>query len=69
MLGSMWVQSGTGVDFSKNYSHVANNIMFQIILMVICFGFSAKMVGVETPFFMGVLRKKSTWNVPKVCLI
>ena len=51
VLCGMWIEPGTCINFSKNYSWVVNKITFCILLlMVILFGYSAKIVNVETAF-------------------
>ena len=58
-----------GVNFSKNYSPVADNVTFHILLlMVIHFGFLTKIVNVDTAFLYGdIQEKKSLWNFPQSC--
>ena len=58
-----------GIDFSKNYSLVVNNISFCIpLLVVIHFGFSAKTIDMEPVFLCGDSEgEKYIWNIPKVC--
>ena len=42
-----------GVDSSKNYLPVENNIMFRLLLLImIHFGFAAKVVDIEIAFLM-----------------
>ena len=48
-----------GVNFSKNYSPVVNDIAFcTLLLMMIHFVYSAKIVNVETAFLYGDLEKE-----------
>ena len=43
-----------GIDFSENYSLVVNDVTFHVpLLMVQHFGYSAKIVNVETVFLYG----------------
>ena len=45
-----------GINFSENYSPVVNDVIFRIImLMLLHFGYSAKIVDVETAFLYGDL--------------
>ena len=54
MPSFMLIQS---IDFSENYSPVVNNVTFCImLLMVLHFGYSAKIVDVETDFLYGDLE-------------
>ena len=47
----LWVQSRPGIDFSENCSPVVNDITFSVLLlMVLHFGYLAKIVDVETAF-------------------
>ena len=56
------------IDFSENYSLVVNDITFCVVLlMVLHFGYFAKIVDVETAFLY-TLKKKSIWSAPKKCL-
>ena len=56
------------VNFSKNYSPVVKNLTFCILLlMVLHFGYSAKIVDGETAFSTGTLKKKFVWSVLKAC--
>ncbi len=48
-----------GVDFTENYSPVVHDITFQIlILAMMLFGLSAKIVDVETAFLYGKLDEE-----------
>ena len=54
-----------GDDFSKIYSPVVINITFCILLlMVLNFGYLAKIVDVETAFFYGDLKEKVYMECP-----
>ena len=56
------------VNFSQNYSPVVNNMTFCVLLlMVLHFGYSAKIVDVETAFLYGDLEEESIWSTPKEC--
>ena len=47
------------IDFSENYSPVVNDVTFQVILlMVLHFGYLAKIVKVETAFLSGNLEEE-----------
>ena len=51
-----------GIDFSGNYYPVVNNVTFHVLLlMVLYFGYLAKIVNA-----MGALKKKFIWSIPKV---
>ena len=55
-----------GIDFSKNYSLVDNDIIFCILLlMVIHFGLSAKITNVETIFLYGDLKEENFIECPQ----
>ena len=57
-----------GIDFSENHSPVVNDITFCVLLqMVLHFGYSAKIVDIETAFLYGDLEEKFIWSAPKVC--
>ena len=59
-----------GVNFSKNNSPVASNITFHISpLMLIHFGYLAKIIDAEMTFLYGELKEKSIWSVLKVYLM
>ena len=48
-----------GIDFSKKYSLVVNDVTFRILLlMVLHFGYSAKMVDIKTAFLYGDLKEE-----------
>ena len=48
-----------GIDFSENYSPAVNIVTFCILLlMVLTFGYLAKIVKVETAFLFGDLKDK-----------
>ena len=48
-----------GIDFSENYSPVVNDIMFCILLlMVLHFGYLAKIVNIETAILYGDLKEE-----------
>ena len=54
------------VDFSKNYSLVVNDITFCILLlMVLNFGYSAKIAGTETTFLYGDLEEEMYMECPQ----
>ena len=47
-----------GVDFSENYSLVAHDITYHVlILLVLTYGYDAKIVDVETAFLYGNLKE------------
>ena len=49
-----------GVDFSESYSPVANDITIRLLLVaMILFGLSAKIVDVETAFLYGELKEEA----------
>ena len=49
----------TGLDFSKNYYPVVNDIIFWILLlMVINFRYSAKIVDVKTAFLYSIIKEE-----------
>ena len=55
-----------GVDFSKNYSLVVNDITFHIqLLMVICLDFWAEIVAVETAILFGDLKEDIYMECPQ----
>ena len=57
-----------GIDSSENYSPVVNNITCCILLlMVIHFGFSAKIVNVETAFLYQDLEEEIYMSVLTAC--
>ena len=57
-----------GVNFTKNYSPVVNGMMFHILLlMIIHFGFSAKIVDDKTALLQKGIQEKIILSVPKVC--
>ena len=45
-----------GVNVSENYSLLVKDITFRILLLMIKFGVSAKIVDVKTAFLYGVLE-------------
>ena len=48
-----------GIDFSGNYSPVVNDLTFCVLLlMVLHFGYSAKIVDIETAFLYGDLKEE-----------
>ena len=52
-----------GVDFSENYSPVVHDITFRLLLLaMILFSLSAKIVDVETAFYMVNLRSRFSWT-------
>ncbi len=54
-----------GVDFSKNYSPVVNDITFRLLLLLIIkMGLSAKIVDVETAFLYGELEEEIYMDCP-----
>ena len=55
-----------GVNFSKNYSLVADDVMFYILfLIVICFGFLASIVYDETAFLCKDLEEEICMEFPQ----
>ena len=55
-----------GVDVSKNYSPVVNNITFCILLlMVLHFGYLDKIVNIETAFLSGDLEEEIYMECPQ----
>ena len=55
-----------GINFSKNYSPVVNDVTFRIMLvMVLHFGYSAKIVNVETAFLYGNLEEEIYMECPQ----
>ena len=55
-----------GIDFSENYSPVVNNITFCILLlMVLHFGYSAKIVDIKTAFLFGDLKEEIYMECPQ----
>ena len=55
-----------GIDFSENYSPVVNDITFCILLlMVLPFGYSAKVVDVKTAFLYGDLEEEIFMECPR----
>ena len=55
-----------GVDFSENYSLVVNNVTFHILLlMVLNFGYLAKIFDVETAFLYGDLEEEIYMECPQ----
>ena len=55
-----------GIDFSENYSLVVNNTTFQVLqLMVLHFGYVAKIVDVETAFLYGDLEEEIYMECPQ----
>ena len=56
----------TCVDFSEKYSPVVNEITFQILLlMMIHFGYLAKIVNVEIAFLYGDIEEEIYMECPK----
>ena len=54
-----------GVDFSENYSPVVHDITFRLLLLaMILFGLSAKIVDVETAFLYGELEEQIFMDIP-----
>ena len=52
----------------KNYSLVANNITFHILLLIVIhFGILAEIVNIETGILYGDLEEETIWSVLKVC--
>ena len=50
----------SGVDFSKNYSPVVNDVTFCVLLlMALLFSYLAKIVNVENTFLYGDLEEKN----------
>ena len=65
MLSSIWVQQILGVDLSKHYSPVVNDIIFCILLlMVIHFKFLAKFVNYGTAFLYGDMDEEFSMECP-----
>jgi histone deacetylase 1/2 len=55
-----------GVDFSESYSPVANDVTIRLLLVaMILFGLSAKIVDVETAFLYGELEKEVYMENPE----
>ena len=55
-----------GIDFSKNYSPVVNVVTFCImLLMMLHFGYSAKIVDVKTAFLYGDLEEEIYMECPQ----
>ena len=55
-----------GNDFSENYSPVLNDITFHILLlMILHFGYLAKIVDIETAFLYGDLEEKIYMECPQ----
>ena len=55
-----------GIDFSENYSPVVNNVTFHVLLlMVLYFGYSAKIVNVETAFLYRDLEEEIYMECPQ----
>ena len=55
-----------GIDFSESYSLVVNDITFCILLlMVIHFGYSAKIVNIETAFLFRDLKEEVYMECPQ----
>ena len=58
-LVAYWYSPVPGINFSKNYSPVVDDIIFWILLlMVIHFGYSAKIVNMETTYLYGELEEE-----------
>ena len=58
-----------GVDFSENYSPVVNDITYCLLIVaIIIFHLSAKIVDVETAFLYGDLDEKILWNDHQIWL-
>ena len=57
-----------GIDFSGNYSLVVNHITFCILLlMVMHFGYLAKIVDVENTILYGDVEEEIIWSILKTC--
>ena len=55
-----------GVNFSENYSPIVNNVTFCILLlMVLHFGYLAKIVDVKTAFLYGDLEEEIYMECPQ----
>ena len=55
-----------GIDFSENYLPVVNDIIFHIlVLMVLHFGYSAKIADIETAFLYGDLEEEIYMECPQ----
>jgi hypothetical protein len=55
-----------GVDFSESYSPIANDITIRLLLVaMILFGLSAKIVDVETAFLYGELEAEVYMENPE----
>ena len=56
----------SGVDFSENYSPVVNDITFHILLLLVLhFGYLAKVVDIETAFLYGDLEEDIYMECPQ----
>jgi hypothetical protein len=54
------------VDFLESCSPVANDITIRLLLVaMILFGLSAKIVDVETAFYTVNWKKRCTWKIQK----
>ena len=54
-----------GVDLSENYSPVVHDITFRLLLLaMILFSLSAKIVDVETAFLYGELEEQIFMDIP-----
>ena len=55
-----------GVNFSKNYSLVVNDITFHILLLLVLhFGYLTKIVNIETVFLYGDLEEEIYMECPQ----
>ena len=55
-----------GVDFSENYSPVVNDITFRILLLIVVhFGYSARIVNIKTAFLYGDLKEEIYMECPQ----
>ena len=55
-----------GIDFSENYSLVVNDITFHVLLlMVLHFGYLAKIVDIETALLHGDLKEEIYMECPQ----
>ena len=60
---TMWIGHNfyqvPSIDFFENYSQVVSDIIFLVLLlMMIHFGYSAKIVNVKTAFFYGDIKEE-----------
>ena len=55
-----------GVDYTENYSPVVHDVTFRLLLILkIIYGFTAKVVDVETAFLYGDLEEEIFMDYPK----